>query len=251
MISTEELKDVLTQSFAEEVARDIANAFVTKANKDNLELEFRIPSGGGRMQGSLSTTNTWFKFDVEEDGPLKKSRDIIYEVFSEDFDLENKKELSKMKCREAIVGEFNDQVRVVLNSGMFHREISGSIRKNAMGGISEAIHPLDVIRFLEVEIGKADEDEFLLVIEKRAVADQVTGQFINPPDSVHQDLFKIYKETGKDFDEIIAEKHAEGDSRYDLVAGARKSRYSFDVHCEMAVDYSLGVSPEDERTNSS
>ena len=239
MISTEELQETLNIKLAEEVAAEIANTFETRANNENLELEFRIPAGQGRMEGTLDGPNTWFKFDAEEGTTLARVRDIIVDVFSEDFDLNDGKASARMDARRNIIDGFVDQVRTVLNSGQFHEEIAGTIRRVCLQNIPEEIHPLDVIRFLEIEIGDGNPDEVLLIIEKKALVDSATGQFITPPVSVQEVLHEEHRETGKDFNQIIEEKKAAGDERFDLVTGARTVRYAFEVHCDIAVDYSL------------
>ena len=238
-MTTAELIDLFDIEFAEKVAKDIVTAFQIKATNENLELEFRIPAGQGRMDGSLDSPNTWFKFDPDIGSYLEHAKNVIADVFAEDFDLTNKEESSRMDERRNIIDGFRDQVRLILNSGQFHQEIAGTIRRVCLQNVSEDIHPLDVIRFIEIEIGESDPDEFLLVIEKKAMVDPTTGNFINHPVSIHEELYKLHQETGKDFNEIIQERKKMGDERFALVTGAKTKRYSFEVHCEMAVDYSL------------
>jgi len=240
-ISTEDLTKALSKEVAEEVAIDIAQAFVTKANNENLDIDYHL--SGGKMVESLDNANTAFAFDTEEGTTLRKVQRMIVEVFSEDFDEEDEVAVSRMKNRRERIDEFRERVRTILNSGKFHQQITSVLRKVAFGNIPEFLLPIDIMRFLEIEIGDVGEDDFLLVIEKFAKVDPATGGYLEPPQFVQQDLFERYKATGKPFDEIISQRKEVGDEMYDLVAGATAKRYSFEIHCSIAADYSFCERP--------
>lgn len=245
MLSTADLKAVLNEKLAEDVAADIVHALTKHATTDNLEVDFRLSEG--RMVGGLDSPNTWFKIDCPPGTAMQKAKNIIAEVFGEDFDPENKDEFERMEERKAICDDFREMVRVILNSGIYHNDLANSLRKVALGDVPAFLVPIDVIRFLSVDLGEASESDYLLTIQKVARVDPLTGQWLNPPQSVNDDLFRTHRETGMDFNDIIKMRHEEGDPRYELVTGVTKKRYSFELHCDIAADYSFCEPPEHVR----
>lgn len=245
MLSNAELKSSLNEKLAEDVAADIVDTITRYATPENLEVDFRISEG--RMVGSLDSPNTWFKIDCPTGTTVEKAKSIIAEVFGEDFDAENKEQFDRMEERKAICDDFRELVRMILNSGIYHEQLANALRKVALGDIQAFLVPIDVIRFLSIDLGEASNDDFLLTIQKVGRVDPATGQWLSPPQSVNDDLFKTYRETGMDFNDIVKKRHEENDPRYELVAGVVRKRYSFELHCDIAADYSFCEPPANVR----
>lgn len=246
-MNTDELKTYFDTKCAEQVAEDIVELMDKVANDDNLEVDFRL--SGGKMVGSLKSPNTWFKADALPGTKLQEVKDTIAETVGENFDEKDEAARDRMYERVEVIDLFRDKVRIVLNSGLFHDRVANTMRRVALGNVPRQLVPFDTIRFLEIEIGEACPDDYIISIQKMAKIDQVTGQFIEPPQSVNQDLFETHRETGKSFEDIIAEKKAAGDPRYECVAGVLKKRYSFEVHCRIAADFSFCDLPEGSPSN--
>lgn len=242
MLSTDELRLALNEGLAENSAADIVTVMEQQATPDNLEVDFRISEG--KMVGGMDSPNTWFKIDCPEGTDLHRAKEILAEVFSEDFNAEDKVQFDRMEERKIICEEFRELIRTILNSGMYHARLSVVLRKAALGDVPASLVPIEMMRFLVVDIGDAGEDDYLLSIEKIARVDAATGQWLNPPSSVNEDLFRTHRETGMDFMDIIRLRRTEHDPRYDLVAGVTKKRYSFELHCEIVADYSFCEPPE-------
>lgn len=245
MLSTDDLKAALTEKFAEDVAADIADTISKYATVQNLEVDFRISEG--RMLGGLDSPNTWFKIDCPTGTSLHQAKTIISEVFGEDFEADDKEQFNRMEERKEICDDFRELIRTILNSGIYHEQLCVTLRKVALGDVQSFLVPIDVIRFLSIDLGDASDDDYLLAIQKVARVDQSTGQWLNPPQSVNEDLFKTHRETGLDFEDIIKLRHLENDPRYELVAGVTKKRYSFELHCDIAADYSFCEPPVNVR----
>ena len=245
----QELKTYLTPELAEQVALDIVELLETKATDDNLDVDFRLSQG--RMVESLDGPNTWFQCDCTPGTKLEAVKTVIGQVFSKDFDEKDKIQMKTAEELVQVIEEFLDNIRMVLNSGIYHERVANTIRAVSLGGVPSTLVPMDVLRFLDVEIGEVDKNEFVVAIQKLPRVDSVSGQFIEPPQSVNADLFETQKLTGKDFEEIVAMRKAENDPRYAAVAGVTKRRYSFELHLRIAADYSFcdlpsAVAPENE-----
>jgi hypothetical protein len=236
-MTTEEIKDFLNDEIAEKTASDIADLIESQATNDTLEVDFKLSQG--KMTGTLDTPNTWFHADTLPGTTLNEVKTFIGKVFSEDFDENDPEKKQNAEIQTELVQNFIDNVRLNLNSGIFETKIANTIRRVVFQGIPAVVVPINVLNFLDVEIGEINKNEFLIAIQKLPKVDPVSGQFISPPQSVSVDLLDTFNSTGKSFEEIIKMRKDENDPRYDAVAGVAKKRYSFDVHCRIAADYSF------------
>ena len=242
MKTNEELKAYFTMDLAEQAADGIVLLMDEVATDDNLEVEFRLHQG--KMVGSLNTPNTLFKADTQAGTLLRDVKQAIADVVNRDFDPKIPEEADRMYEAVQIIDDFKENVRIILNSGIFNRRVANTIRRVAMGNVPYQLVPIENIRFLEIEIGEANPDDCIVSIQKFQKIDQTTGQYIDPPQAINQDLFQRQRETGKSFEEIIEERKAAKDPRYECVAGVTRKRYSFEVHCRIAADYSFCEPPE-------
>lgn len=249
MQTNEELKSLLNSRLAENAASDLVWLFINKATSDNLEVDFHLSEG--KIVGDLNRPNTWFQIDAQPGTFLATAKNIISDAFGEEFDDKDPKQTATIDERRSIIDDFRDQVRLILNSGVFHKHIADSLRKVALGDVPPFLVPIDVVRFLNVEIGEACEDDFIVTIQKTAKVDKDTGQWLEAPKSVNEDLFRTHRETGLDFAEIVNLRKAEGDYRYDQVTGVTKKRYSFEIHCDIAADYSFCEPPSNANVRKS
>lgn len=241
MLTTEELKLALNEQLADKVAEDIVAVMDSHATPQNLEVDFHISSG--KMVESLDSPNTWFCVDCPEKTSLWKAKEIISEVFGQSFDHNNTEEFRAMEERKAICDNFREMLRVILNSGLFNERVSNTLRRIALGNVPRQLVPIEVIRFLSIDLGEASNDDYLLTVHKIAKIDPISGRFLTPPQSVNEDLFSTHRDTGMPFEDIVKMRKESGDPRYELVAGVDAKRYSFELHCTMSADYSFCEPP--------
>lgn len=236
-MTPEELQAYFTPELAEQVAINIVELIETQANDDNLDVDFRLSQG--KMVGNLDGPNTWFQCDAIPGTKLEEVKSVIGQIFAKDFDEKNEEEVKTAEALVNTVHSFIEAVRMILNSGIYHERIANIIRSVALGGVPSTLVPIDVLQFLDIEIGEVDKNEYVLAIQKLPRVDPVSGQFIDPPKSINKDLFETNKITGQSFEDIVAMRKAEKDPRYDSVAGVTKRRYSFEIHARIAADYSF------------
>jgi len=213
------LQNILTKQKIQECAEQIVSAFSSKATPDNLEMDFHIAEG--KMKGGLGSPNTTFKFDIEDDSPLGEIKAVISETFESD---------DATEADAALVEQFQKDLCAELAQDKYRQDIGDALRGDAGLNVPGWLVPIENMVFHNCEITTDAEGGQLLRVHK----EQDTGT-----EGVAPDLLKTHQETGKDFETIIAEKKASGDSRYEFVTGAEFVRYIFDVHVEFAADYSF------------
>ena len=208
-------------------AEEVVAAFETKANQKNLEVDFSI--NGGRMSGSMNEPNTTFKFDTDKGSLLNEIRDAITESFREDSEDPDADANELISFQESICKE--------LGKDIYNERIANVLRSERAGlNAPEWLIPIPEIRFQSFEISSDDEGGYMLRVLKTAGS---------TTESVAPELIEIHQSTGKDFNDIIAEKKAEEDLKYENVDGAEWVRYVFDVHLHFAADYSPCEKTED------
>ena len=223
------ISDFFTSSLAEKCAQEILVAFKENGNSETIEVDFNL--SGGKMVEPLNKTNTWFKFDSRESGgSLQQVFESLTELWRKD---------STEEGDAQVVRDFELQVNSHLQSQVNTCELADILRKVIFQSVPAAILPIEKVKFHRVEFAGADEQGYLLRIEKLARVDRETGQYIDPPQALAKELIQIHTETGQDFKEIIEEKKLAGDARYELVANAHLERYIRDVTVTLSGDYSF------------
>ncbi len=234
----------LSSQLAEDAANQIIEAFEKKANVKNLEVDFEISSGkmvdkNKKEIKSFTSPNTWFKFDITTEESLSKIQYITEKLYSEDFDIKDKESMAKAEAEDEKFTLFRQVIVSKLNEERFHTRLANVIRKICFNNFPPQLMPINTINFLEIEFNTKDDNRFLLVIQKMARVDRVTGEFMDSRESIQEDLISEHNKSGLDFNDIIAKRKAEKDPRYEMVAGVEKRQYIFDVQCEISADYSL------------
>jgi len=216
------LSDLLIDENISRCVDEVVQAFETKATKENLEMDFHINQG--KMAGGLGESNTTFKFDTDKGQFLTEVRLALTEAFRSDVDDAEASEEAKL------INAFQDKIAVALGSKEYNKRLGDILRSNSAGlGAPEWLIPIPEIRFHSFDISSDDEGGYMLRVQKGVDKGQ---------QSVAPELIKIHQETGKPFEQIIAEKKAEKDSRYESVESAEWKRYIFHVHIHFAADYS-------------
>lgn len=231
--------EFFTREVAEECAKEILRAFDEKGNTESIEVDFNLSRG--KMVEPLDQVNTWFKFDCRDSGgTLQKVFEFLTELWrNEDTSEED----------AATVRRFEAEVTECLREQVDVQSLGDTLRRCVFKSVPAALLPIEQIRFHRTEFAGGDEQGYILKVEKFARVDQESGQFLDQQAPVAKELIEIHTETGKSFKEIIKEKRAEGDPRYELVADAKLERYVKDVTVMLSGDYSFCENPIQERTS--
>ena len=228
--------DFLTQEMAERCAAEIVSSFSEHGNAESIEVDFNISKG--KMVEPLEQANTWFKFDPNK-GALQEVVSFLTELWRDDSTTEE----------DALeVQAFEKKIVEALNDGDYVSQLANILRERALGDVPPQYVPLEKIVFHRIEFAGEDEQSYMLKVQKFARVDGDTGEFVDNPQAVAQDLIKAHTDTGRPFKEIIEEKRLEGDSRYKYVEDAVLERYSRHVSVTMSADYSFCEKPAHEST---
>lgn len=230
MNSETSLQDLMTENTAKEIAQYIAEHFMLHASTESVDYEYDIHQGKMIDTGDYNTT---YKFDVDAETLLGK---IINNMKSQD-DISQEYINQENKWRQAIIDNINQN-----HIHTFRETLRSRILKN----IQPELVKLEKFEIREIDINPRPDVDFLIVVQRM----RPSNENLSPPatespsQTVSQELLDIHVSTGKSFEEIIAEKKNQKDSRYANVYGAYKRKYIYDIELSIFVDYSL--TPQDE-----
>jgi hypothetical protein len=215
---------------AKKIAKEIVDAFVEEANKENVEYEFDIGAGTGKMADRIP--NTSFAFDTN---PLTVLHRFKLALF--DKDLEN---ISEEEETELIqdTRKFLDEIKNIMNSD-FMVPIRETIRRIVLPGSREEDIPLGDIQTYTVDVvdysSVPDPARYLLRIGKKPDTDVDTEQIV-------QYVHACQEKSGISVEEVY-ESEKDTELFENIVSLDRGKKYIYDVTVIFFVDYSLAKMP--------
>ena len=226
MESKVDIMDLIKDDFIPKIAEDIATACQDNASIKNTDCSFSVSAG--KMDGDKNTNTTIF-FDIDP----KYTHFYQYKKASFDRELTEQEILA--------TNEFIKKVSeyITLN---FIEKIRNAARKGSIPDSNTIIFPLKEIIIKNIDICDLDGVEEFAKCKLKVGKLIKKSSFATQGDGVAVELIEIHKETGKDVNEIIKEKKAQGISKYDNVTHAVWEKYNFEFFISLYVDYS----PEDQ-----
>lgn len=224
---------IFTQGNAEVVASCLVEHLCKNAGPTTVDYDYQISAG--KMVDEGGDSNTTYKFDAEKGSLLREIIDTLYPEEADDRSEEDYAEETKWlnSIIEIINTKYIDLIRDAIRSKVF---------KN----VQPELVPMNPFVLNNLEFSSVPEADFLIVVQRAVPKDQIGMAQSNQAGSIpiNQELFNLHIQTGLSFDEIIAQKKAEGDPRYTTVCGATKRKYLYNVEMLFYVDYSL--TPQEE-----
>jgi hypothetical protein len=219
----EQLKEVLNEENSTLMAKELAEIIRSESNSETVEYDFHVNLEVREMNVS-GDSNVWVKFDVPEDGAMRKVKDAMYEDDVDENGLAFIDSFMAATSRK-IVEEHGDAVVEGLRRVMFQGK---DVPLKVLG-----ITHIDIVDFSSLP----PEDNVQIAVEKRvpqSVLDEnpAAGQV-----SVTNELFEIKKETGEDFQTIVDRKKAENDPNYEYVHEVHVSRMMWEGQVDLMVDF--------------
>ena len=223
--------ELMTKKNCNLITKEIITTFINEADQHNVDYEWTIKEGTGKV--SSRNSNTFFYFDTKENTALDNFKKALFNE-----DLADIKEGSKEEQ------ELMDDVNIFLqkickNITEFHFEdLREIIRKVVLGNKSDlnAI-PLDNIQILSIDIADfssiPEPSKYLLRIGLKPDTNINTGK-------ITQFIQEKEEETGEDIDTIVEIEKKAGNLLFKDVLSIEKGRkYLNEISLYMFVDYSL------------
>ena len=158
------IHELINTENAEEIAAEIVDMFRTQASEDNVEYEFTIQKGTGKV--SDNNANTFFYFDTAPGSVLDKFKKSLFEDDLKDIE-ENSEE------EEELMTDVNTFLQNVCERiTNFHKEeIQEVIRRVVLGNkVNMDSIPLDIIEILSIDMADfssvPEPSKYLLRIQK-------------------------------------------------------------------------------------
>ena len=223
--------DLMTKENCNKITQEIIITFIKEANQHNVDYEWTIKEGTGKVSNRQS--NTFFYFDTKENTALDNFKKALFNEDLADIEEGSKEEQELM-----------DDVNIFLqkickNITEFHfNDLREVIRKVVLGNKSD-LHaiPLDDIQILSIDIADfssvPEPSKYLLRIGKRPDTDIDTGK-------ITQFVQEKEEETGEDINTIVEIEKQAGNLLFkDILTIEKGRKYLNEISLYMFVDYSL------------
>lgn len=220
------------EALVEKMASEITNAFVEKADGDNVDYSFTI----GRRDGKITDeerANTYFYFDTDDYPNLDKFKKAF---FAEDLETIEEGSIEEQELMEA-ARDFIIKVCQKVTEDHFE-ELKETVRRvvlgNKVGEDQVPLNTIDVISFDLADYSSVPESgKYLLKIGKvpdTAVDTEKVLRFV-------QDR---QEETGETLQEIVDLERQAGNTLFNNVIAIQRGRkFLHDISIYLFVDYSL------------
>ncbi len=205
---------------AELAANEIVDRLCSTISHSNTELDYEIKQGTMVQTGS---PNLFFKFNVDEKENVLKS----YLNF---FEKTDKEEIYKEEI------EWNKKVRDFILQRI--DDVRNAIRKNLLQNVMKELVPLKSIEVKNLDMTPSRDCGFMIVIQKVVKNDSSYDQ------SVREDIFNTYTETGMAVEDIVKMRKEQNDHRYTNIVSATKKEYISEIELSLLVDFSF--TPKEE-----
>jgi len=211
LVASEILKDMLRPDFS----------------RDAVNVDFHIKEGKMRC---TKPWNTQFQFDAEN---LESCKEILrYLANAEDPTQDDISYFESWRIDLAKVLEIT-----------LHDKFRSQVRNLVFGEDIPEVFPLINIRVVDIDITNRPENDQVLVVRK----DAPQGVQTQP---VTAELMKEFEETGKDINDIIADKKKNDDPKYQWVTSATWRKHFYDITISFMIDYTPNIIPSPNNNNS-
>ena len=203
--------ELLKQSVAKEIFNVISNP---EFPREAVNVDFHIKDG--KMSAS-KPWNTQFQFDA--DSLVECQKVLHYLTVAED------------PTKEDI--DIFENWRLSLSSEisfLCNEAFRSNIRKLVFGEDNKEVFPLRIVKVFDVDITNRPENDKVLVVKKEAPQ----GTQTHP---ITAELMMEFEQTGRDVNEIIAEKKKNEDIRYKWVTSATWRKHFYDITVSFMIDY--------------
>ena len=214
----------------EKIGKIIAETFINTANKENIEYDFDIKKGTGKIK--TKQPNTSFRFDVTENNILY---DMKKALFDEDLKNNTQKDEDDMTKNTNIF--FNKVYQYIINN--YFKEIQDTIRKIVLPGSKPEDIPLNTIEICSIDIidysSIPEPAKYLLKIGK------MPGQDIDR-EKLFTYIHQKQEDTGQTVEEIFKEDKDNPVFKH-IISLERGKKYIYDITVTFFVNYSLSKMP--------
>ena len=223
--------ELMTKENCNKITQEIITVFINEANQENVEYEWTIKEGTGKV--SSRNTNTFFYFDPKKDTILNEFKKALFNE-----DLENLKEGSKEE--QELMNDVNIFLqKICKNITEFHNEdLKEVIRRVVLGNKSNSeTIPLNTIQILSIDIADytsvPEPAKYLLRIGKKPDTDINT-------DKVIQFIQEKQEETKEEINTILEIEKQAGNLLFKNVISIEQVRkFLNEVIIYLFIDYSL------------
>jgi len=219
------------EKYAPIIAKEIVEAFVSKADGENVDYSFTVSGKDGKIQEK--EPNTYFVFDTEGQTVLHKFKKALFDKDLSKIE-ENSKEEEKLMTDTR---KFLLKVCSIINNE-YHSELEETVRRVVLGGkFGKERVPLNLIEVVTVDLADyssvPESSKYLLKIGK------TPGSDINT-DEVIKLIQEREEKTGMDIDTIFSIEKKAGSPLFKNVEAVILGRKFLNEICiYFFVDYSL------------
>ncbi len=222
--------ELISSRNAEKIAKEIIEIFRTQANSENVEYEFTIKEGTGKVSDDMA--NTFFYFDTDPGSSLDKFKKALFED-----DLENVEENSEEE--EELMTDVNVFLQSVCERmSSFHKEeLQEVIRRVVLGNKAQTKDiPLNTIEILSIDMADfssvPEPSKYLLKIQKI------------PGTEIDVDEVTIFvqkkEEEGQSIPSTLALEKQSGNPIFENIMSLEKGRkFLNEVSLYIFIDYSF------------
>ena len=235
-MSKEITKFFENEKLIKDIAKEIITAFVKDANKDNIDYDFDIAKGTGKLKSK--TPNTSFYFDTKKGTKLDKLKKALFNEDLKGIEEESKEEKELMDKTT----EFLRQVAEEVNFS-YGPQLQDVIRKTILPKSREEDIPLNEITIISIDVADfssiPEPKKYLLKIGKEPNTYIKTGE-------VTEFVHNTQETTGKTVFQVFEDEKGIN-PLFDNITGLEAGRkYLFDISITLFVDYSLLKLPPEE-----
>jgi len=219
-----------------EIAKEVAGAFKTKANADNIEYSFDIVQGTGKIKNM--NANTQFSFDPELDSKLNELKKALFDEDLSHIEKDSEEEAELMNK----VTEFIREVCAEINFS--YEDILQKVIRDVVLPNSQSIDiPLETIEILSLDIADYDSvpepEKYMLRVGKVPDSNIETSKVVV---LIHD----RQEETGKTVQEIFEEEKLANPLFKFVTSVERGEKFLYDINVILYIDYSLSKMPPEE-----
>jgi len=223
-----------SQKMAQIMAKELVDVFVAYANKENVEYDFELAKGTGRLKDD--NPNTVFSYDPSKKSNIHKFKTALFHKDLEDIKENSKEEQQLIKNVHA----FLDKVKEIINTNNIP-EIREKIRKVVLPTSQSEDIPMNKIRLMSIEVidysSIPEASKYLMRIGK-APDSQVNTE------AIIQYINACQEKSSQSVEEIFeGEKAANNPLFNNVVSVELGKKYIFEVTMVFYVDYSLSQMP--------
>ena len=217
-----------------EIAKEVAEAFKTKATKDNVEYSFDISQG----MITNKNANTQFSFDPDPDSKLNLLKKALFADDLAHIEQGSKEEDELMdKVTEFIRG-------VCAEINFSYEDVLQDVIRNVVLPNSKSIDiPLETIEILSLDIADYDSvpdpEKYMLRVGKVPDSNIETSKVV-------MFIHNRQEDTGKTVQEIFEEEKLANPLFEFITSVEIGEKFLYDINVILFIDYSLSKMPPEE-----